>query len=779
MIVEPHSRMNAETGTIGLSTDPQGSPIRFGGLTRVDLALICALIAAATVVYLHYALRIGSFQDDEEQYLQIARYISHHFPWALWHNAVPNRETVLFGRGIQRLDLFILAVPFWLLRGPGAFEFGHAIQAALFASTALPVFLMARRARMGRGASLFAATLVLVVPWAVVSTSFLEESAAYPAYAWVLYTTWMAACEPSVRREALVVLALVIAALSRTAMLALAPIFPLTILWQEWRCGLAGKRLPARARALPGRLWARHRVLTVMGALAIAVFVAAELGLTGVPGANKLTGSYGLPHLESLAPLWLRYRDYLARIATGTGFLPLVFAIPWVLGTLVRPREDTRHALAVVCLLGVGCLLLSLLGAGWDERYVLYGAVPVALAAAMALSSTVRAGRIGAVAAVGLAGSALVVVWLINSVAWASPENPYDFFTYPAATFFQRVVLTRISLAHLPVVHSSAEAAVAVAIGIAVAAWILFARSRRLVRPAAGMMAIGLIVVCATQLIYSLHKFTYGSGEGNGPNAAQRSWVDSHVPADASVGIVALSLGETIGFQSIWRVADFWNTSIDTSVYFDTPPADGALPFPLSNKPVGLTIQPTSGLLYVPGETTRTSPPEYLLLSRQDTRRIGLDDTYVGDDPALPLELVKLKKPARADWSLAGTNVEGFMASNQPVTATIYSGPLSGAGRHCASFSLVPPPGFVGRWPYSVRSGGHLNAHGTLLAAQTKAIKVPLYPREQRHGRTATVVVRVHGQITVNGIHLSAALAFFDVTSCGQEKPPSEHHPRR
>jgi hypothetical protein len=789
MIAESRARVTALAamsrlrGAIGRRSTPRDRAFVSGGVSRTDLAIVAVLIAVATSVYSHYALRIGSFQNDEEAYLQIVRYISHHLPSALWQNEIANRQTMLFARGLQRLDLFILAVPFWKLRGPGAFQLAHVIQCLLFASTALPAFLMARRAHLTRSASLLAATLVLVVPWAVVSTSFLEESAAYPAYAWVLYTTWMAACQPSARREILAVLALAVAALSRTAMLALAPILPLAILWHEWRWELASKRLCQRARALPGQLWSRHRVVSVLVGLLILIFISGQTGLLAGHGASGLTGSYGLPHLEPLSTLLPRYRYYASRMAAGTGFLALALGLPWTVGTLIRPRDGGSHAIAVVCTLGVAGVLLSLLGAGFDERYVLYTAVPISLALAMALTSWVRTGGIRLGTALSLVGGALAVALLIDSVSWPALGSPYDFFTYPAAIFYQRVLLGRASLVHIPLVHLlPAGRLVEVAIVIVTAAWALAARSARAVRPAAGLLGIGLIVVCGIQLIYNLRKYTEGAGEGNGPDAAQRSWVDRHVPDGAGVGTLAISLGETLGYQPVWRVVDYWNTSIDASVYFNVPPSSGALPFPLSNEPVQLTIEPGSGLVSTgnglqPGRPQ--SIPDYVLVSHDGTRRVGLEGKVVGQDPALPLELIHLSRPVRVDWSLAGTTAEGFMASGAPATATIYSGALAGAGRHCATFSLIAPPGFSGRWPYTVTSGGRQARRGTLIAAQATTVSVPLHPRTGRYGSTATLTVRVHGQVTVNTSQLSATIASFSVGPCPTAKTSRQAPVRR
>lgn len=707
---------------------------------RVDALVLGLIVAIAAAVYTTYALRVASFQQDESLYLHQARYIAAHFPSALWQRG-------LFVRGIQRLDPLLLAAPFAFMRGPGAFELDRIIQCVLFASTAVPVFLLARGAGLGRRASHLAAALAIVVPWAVVSGSFLSESAAYPAFAWSLYAVWLAVVRPSLGHELLAVLAIAIAILSRTAMLALAPLLPLAVLWQEWSWELAGEGPLRRLRRLPARLWLRHRLLTAVCAAAIALYLAERVGL--LPNSlQTLTGEYGVPHTGALHLLLDRYRYYLSRAAVGTGFVALAIGLPWTLRTLVRPRDGARHALALVCTLGILCMLLSLLAAGADERYVVYAAVPIALAFAAGLGE--RAG-------VGVLLGALVVDLLIESVTWPALANPYDFFTYPAAVFYQHVLLRHLSL------HLSPERLIKAAVLLVALAWMLAASRSRTARPAAALLGVGVLAFCSMQTAYALER--YVTGAGGGPGAAARSWVDEHVPGGARVGALAVSLGESPFYVPVWQATEYWNTSVELDVSFETP---GSLPFPVGSEPMHLAIQPVSGLLSAvagPTTTTPASPPEYMLVPLQGTNRIVLAGKVVAQSTYLPLELLRLSRPARALWSLSDTSVEGFLASGQGATATVYSGALADLSRPCATFSLIAPPNYRGSWPYVVSSGRVLR-RGSLRAVQTATVSVPLFPTATPHGPSATLTVTVNGQATFFGIVASAKLAFFNVEQC-------------
>lgn len=751
------SDVTAQAGDEPASSDTRRPPAK---VPRSDLIVIALFIAVITAVYAVYALRVGNFQDDEEQYVSLARYIAHHFPSALWQSG-------LYPRGTQRLDPTILALPFSLMRGPGAYQLGHIIQSLLFASTALPVFLLIRRAGFSRAASLFAATLCVVVPWAVVATSFLAESATYPIYAWVLYATWLTARNPSPRNDAFAIGLLILAGLSRTAMLALAPILPLAIFWHEWSWELAGTPRKRRPRALAKRLWSGHALLVMFVGVGLLAVVTDRLGVLPGRGLAALTGGYGLPNPGPLSTLLDRYRDYLARLAAGTGFFALAVALPWTLGALARPRDGARHAMAVVCMLGVAMVLLSLLQAGLDERYILYGAAPIALGASAALSDWATARRPNKRAVLGALCGALVVVLLLDSVTWPGLTNEYDFFVYPAAIFYQRVMLGHAGMVHVPLVHLTPGALLETSVILGMLVFTLVGRRSRAMRPAAALLGVVLVTLCGTQTLYALRKFTATAGDATGPDASARSWVDEHAPSGAAVGALALSMGETADYLPIWRATEFWNTSVKFNVYFAEP---GALPFPLGSEGIKLRIQSPSGLLI--GETSQgtassAAVPRYLLVPQQGTNRVGLRGQILATDPYLPLQLVRLGVPARIDWSISGTSDEGFMTSGRPATATIYDGALTGSGRRCATFSLITPPNFAGRWPYSVSVGRREVRRGSLRALQTAAISVPLRESRTVRGGVEALAVRVRGKVAfANGELIGAKLAFFAVRDC-------------
>jgi hypothetical protein len=723
-------------------------------LTAVDWSLAGLLVAVIASVYASYALSVGSFQLDELHYMVLARYIPAHFPSALW--TIPGYGW-LDGIG-QRLDVYLLAIPFAFFRDPAAFQLDHVLQCVMFAGTAFPVFLLARRVGLGRLAAALAAILAAVVPWATTATSFLAEPTSYPAYAWVLYTTWRTLRAPSFGRDALALVALVAAILARTQLLALIAVLPLALVWHEWSWELREQARRRRAPQVVLRLWSRHRLLCVVYGAGLLLLLAGAVGLLSDVGMSGLTGHYGLP---TLPPLWKQitfYRYDLSRLIVGTGILTVALGLPWTVATLARPRDGGRHALAVVCTLGFLAILVALISVApnGDERYVMYPAVAFALAAAAALHDWSMAPRITWRAAGAVLASTFVVVGLIASVGWPPLNNAYDWFTYPAATFYQRVLLNHASDAHLSFLAESTI--VYAAIVICAAAFVLLARRPGWMRPAACLIAIGLVAVCATEAVYNLHKYV-DSPAGGGPSASVRAFVDSAVPGDESVAAFGITLGATDEYLGIWNAAEFWNTSIKWDAYFGDP---GLLPRQPGTTPIGLAVDSPSGRLQ--GWPSGPGAPRYVLLPAQGTNSTGLLGQTLLTSPWVPLELVKLILPARAAWTVAGTDVNGNLASGSPATATVYAGALAGLGQRCATFSLITPPGFTVPWPYTVRVGNR-RYRGRLEASQQAALSVPL--PVLRAG--ADAIDRL--EVTVKAPSgQTALLAFFNVTGCSADR---------
>jgi hypothetical protein len=732
---------------------------RLQEVSAIDFALAGLLVLLIAALYLKYALRVGNFQFDELHYVVLARYLVGHFPSALW--TIPGYGW-LDGIG-QRLDVYLLAIPIALFRDPTAFQLDHVIQCLMFAGVALPVFLLARRVGLGRVSATLAAILAALVPWATTATSFLAEPTSYPTYAWVLYLTWRTLRAPAWWRDALVLLALFAAILARTELIALVALPPLAIVWHEWSWELREQARRGRVRPLAVRVWSRHRLITAVYGVALLLLLAGRVGVLAGLGLTGLTGHYGVPILPPLSTQITYYRYDLSRLVVGTGILTATLAVPWTVATLVRARDGGRHALAVVCTLGFAAILVGLISIApnGDERYSMYPAAALALAAAAALHDWSLAPRISARAAGAVLACTLLVLGLIASVAWPGLTSDYDWFTYPAATFYQRVLLNHAGDMHLSFLAESTIVYAAILIGAVV--FLALARRTGWMRPAAALMAVGLVALCATETLYNLRKYL-SSPAGSGASATQRAFVDEAVPAGATVGAIAVTLGATAEYWPLWNAVEFWNQSITWDFYL-SPPVYLPIQINTNGNYISGISSPTGSLDGWP--TPAGDPPRYLLVPAQGSNGIGFVGKVVATSSWLPLEIVKLSLPARAAWSTTGTDVNGNLTSGQPATATIYSGALAGLGQRCASFSLITPPGFSGRWPYTLRVAGH-TYRGRLAAGKQTSITVPLPVLGARANRTDTLSVSVTGQekLTSPG---TAQFVFFNVDACSAD----------
>jgi hypothetical protein len=327
--------------------------------------------------------------------------------------------------------------------------------------------------------------------------------------------------------------------------------------------------------------------------------------------------------------------------------------------------------------------------------------------------------------------------------------------------FYRRVILGHIG----GIGPLGPDRLVEIGLLVIAALWMASRHRAWALRPAAVLVGVGILALCAVQVSYAMRKFTTTAGESNGATAAQRSWVDSYVPSSAHVGRLAVSMGE-VDYAAIWSATTFWNTSVDTDVY--TTPVD-PLPVFLWDDPLRIAPAPRTGVLTVYGSLGQAVPARtlgYLLVPLQGSNRIAIDAKPLLQDPYLPLTLVKVRQPARLDWSLSGTSPEAFVTSGQPATATVYQGALEGTGPHCAQFVLISPPNFTGRWPYTVTVAGEATRHGSLAEEQTITMKVPLPANAAASGKPA-VTVFVHGQAPyVNGAIVSARFANFAVVPC-------------
>lgn len=693
-------------------------------------ALWLALFGAAAFVFLYlWATRVGAFQNDEEQNVYFARWITHNLPSGLW-------DFSLLQRGLQRLEMYVLAFGLGVFGSPGGFKFAHAVNAATFASACVPAYLLTRAIGARMGHALVAGVLVVAVPWTVYATTLLTEPLGYPVAVWTVWAIARAVMDPRPRTELVALAVLFVALLTRTGFLALIPVLPVAVVIHELRCG--ARPFGRLIRAFPSR----HVVLTAVAALGV---VAILLGFAGfLPSPSELAGSYGTSLVLDWAG-WVRRMGYWAsRVVAGTGFVPFAVGLPWLVAELIRPRSPERHAFALVAALFTVLLLYGSGPAGFEERYAIYFAPPLIVAAVYALDR--RDLGPGWIAAGGLAGALL-----LRYHDWAPDTGPYGFFVGPAESFYARVGLLRLDR-YIPHGWISLQSA-AFLVALAVTALVGYSFTRRPRAAAtAGVILAALVVLQLAQSQYAIGKFVDLAGARFGPTNADRAWVDKAMNGRGQTAIVATGIGNSGHFDPVWRELQFWNNSIRgqytsgvTGVQL--PPGDYGGDF----------------IADINSGDVRGKPPlpRYVIAPR-DFQQYGLAGHAVARPSYAAADLWMRDDPAHLRFAVNDTEPDGALIEGHTGTVRFYARGLDTAGRQCAHVPLVAAQRASGTdraIPYRVG-----NKRGVIPPAGQITVELPL----DFGGKPfLDVPVRARGAVkTADGRVFAARILSIDVGPC-------------
>jgi Dolichyl-phosphate-mannose-protein mannosyltransferase len=613
---------------------------------------------------------------------------------------------VLHGEHVGFLGIVypILLAPFYAVLDPvAAFDAGHALNAVLFASTAIPVFLLGRRV-VPRECALVVALLSLVVPWAVNTATLMSESAAYPAFAWAVLACHAALVEPSARRDAVAIGALAVAFFTRPQFLVLVAVLPLAAVVVDG----------------PRRALARHRVLAGAGVLAILVVVP----LAALGEAHRLLGDYGVTATEgSILPsgVWKAAAIHLDVLAIGLGVLPFLLGVAWIYSSL---RAAVPAARAVAAFAAVALPLLALETASYDlrfggegvnrTRYLFYLAPLLLLATAAALGAG-RPPIRGVVGATAFFAATVSFAGLprVGGVALDSAE----------AVLFG--VIRDLSPGLPPGVF---VALCGVALGILCLAFVRL--------PAPGVM-LGVTAVlfayCGSATGYAFDRLLSSKAASGLPVTGQkrvRDWID-RAAEGRTVALVAYPVSRDWGYSAVsWWDAEFWNKTI-TRAYVARDGHWTYTPFPATE----LRVDPNTGLV-----AGTKKAPKLALMAFSDSR-FGL----VGDQRAanLGLTLLKLQRPWRAAWTTVGLAPDGWIRPSRRASIRVFAVKDEPTQEVKVAVTLDSPPEAQRVVTYMVG-----NATGTLAptirAVAEATVCVPA-------GGHADLPVRSQPAATING----------------------------
>jgi hypothetical protein len=681
--------------SVTVSRDRGASPLRQrlrayedrGWLWPVLLALGAALVG---LIIVQYAFAFWNHTLDDDVYRLTGRQTFADFPAGLWQGTADDR-------GLQRLQAWLLGFGPGLFGTPGGFRVVRAVDIMAYLTAVIPVWRWVRAFGVGRPLALLAAVLAILTPWAVVTSTFMTESLAYPLAIWGLYFGWRAASRPTLGRLVAAGAVIFFAATARSVLVLLVPVFLLGM----FAVGIAGAR---SAWARRGQ-WTRREVLpwALVGA-GVVVVLALYFGARSV--LNPFTGVYGSTFSVNLEALKDLVRKDAAVVVSGVGILPGVVAAGFVGRSLIRPARPESLALAVMTLAVAVFVAYSSMRAGPDERYIMY------LAPMLIVCAAVGVGR-REVGPVALAFGTLFVLWLFSGVDWRQTAKSFDYYVYAAEVFHGKVMMLNVAgKLDFTGLGGATIVGLATVAAAGVAAFALWGRGRPAAVAAAGLV-LTLLLVGVAQLTYVDRKFTAQANFGPrdlGPHA----WVDNAVGSDEAVGVFVTRTGDDITGPQLY---DTWREI----AFFSQAPR---VVYQIENS---VALNPMYGdqdLAYIDAKTGHVRParvpfPKHMLELTLNPKA-PLVGTVLAkpQDGFLPWQLLRLDGTPRLKWIVTGNDDSSFTVPGQRTEIRVYKD-APDTGR-CLGLGFGPPIGMQGSRKITVKSAG--KTYTTILQPDGNAV---------------------------------------------------------
>jgi hypothetical protein len=665
------------------------------------IALVVVMVVVGLILE-HWLVRVTEWRvmADELLYLDLSRSMAHNLsPLPVVRGEHATVYSILYP--------LLIAPVVGVFDAPTAFQAIRVVNIALMASTAVPVYLLAREAS-SRGGALIAATLSILVPWMTASASIMTEVAAYPAFAWAVYAMTRTVATPSVRGDVLALVAIVIACLARTQFALLVVSFPAAVLVHcvGRRAALDGVR-NVRSILVRASLDAvrQHMIAAVVVGIGVALLLFDSRAVLGSYAVTTTT--------QSILPSGLlgSALDHLAYISVGIGAVPVVFAIAFVVGTLGRTVDVRSHALASVVLVVVVATTLVVTsfdlrfvtqGREVQERYLFY-ICPLLFAGAVAWFAHARASL------VPVASGALATAGIILAQHYPPTQQAFiEGFASPNRYSFT-VLNGRLGQIEGWLGLQPMDPAPVIAVACLLIAAVALALIRRgMAGLALAAFATAMGVLLAAQLVYVLPRVVVDHNRftpllfGVRP-LASRDWIDEQVPK-RSTGVVVGTVNERAGqpltdpFVNVaeWWDLAFWNGSVDHLYRFGEYNSDALLTAPIGQ----ITLDFGSGDLHA----SDREPPRQLVLATGDVRFAPQHQGAIvrhGD-----VTLYRTPLPYRAAWGTQDVEDDGTTRFGRAAVVRVYASQGEPTARTRVSIRVSHIAGAGRSHRYTVTSEG-------------------------------------------------------------------------
>jgi hypothetical protein len=638
-------------------------PRRGGGGPWLALLAGCALIALGAAVI---AARVSGWSLDESLIQQSALHYTSGLPGSFFHD--------VDARGTSRLYPLVLSIAFHFMNGVQAVRADRVLSTLLFVSAAIPIYLLARVLLRSQWWAVAAALLSVAVPWLTITSALFEENLAYPLFWWAVLACCHAVWRPSVRRDALALLTIVLLIGTRTELVSMFVGYVAVVVGVSlWRAGVATNGIRGRISAATRYVLRRHPV-TVVAFLAACGFVLYErFAPNWHHNVELLLGTYSNVVIRDTFPSSAVQTMLLELIALafGVGLLPAILSIPWFVRRVSRPQLDRRG----VYLIASGALLLIFIvmtvfatggyaGAQTEERYFMYVAPALWLGAIAALEDrTVRTSDI-VLTTIALAA-------LYGAIPFLDSLSSDTAFTAPVESIVPHVVTHRLGVLGINGVTTQD-----VLVLVALAGGLLTALVWRRWPQVRALWTVG--AATALQLVITAYAFAVIDGKvqgipgRTGGSLSAQGWVDANAHG-AEVAWLEnqpveplVAGGDTTTITRMRNVL-FWNARVRSWIQI---PATGvpAVVWPMTGLPgVELRVNTTDGVLTPPSELAGVSR----VVSASESPFLQLEGTRTGTSPEGQSALIRLARPVRASWLATGLSSERGLITG--ATADVYA----------------------------------------------------------------------------------------------------------